>query len=84
MSHGRECPQVRNCPMYALFRDAGTLKIWQMRFCSAEFKACERYKRSVQGRPVPLNLLPNGEVMRHVEHAPAPGTEAAPKPGSGP
>lgn len=50
--------------MYSLFTLAGTLRTWQVRYCQGEFSGCERYKRSLQGREVPINLMPNGMVLR--------------------
>jgi hypothetical protein len=82
MSAGRDCQHIQTCAMYTLFRNAGTLKTWQMRFCSAEFRTCERYKRSAQGRPVPINLLPNGEMMRHLSSPAASAETTPPKTGA--
>jgi hypothetical protein len=52
------------CPMYPLLTLAGSLRTWQVRYCQGEFTSCERYKRTLQGRQVPANLMPNGMSLR--------------------
>jgi len=51
--------------MYPLLTLAGTLRTWQVRYCQGDFGGCERYRRTLQGREVPANLMPNGMVLRH-------------------
>jgi hypothetical protein len=50
--------------MYDLLRAAGTLKTWQIRYCSGGFERCARYKLASDGRSVPANLLPSGQLLR--------------------
>lgn len=50
--------------MYSLLRLSGTLKVWQTRYCQAEYQACARYTLSLLGKPVPQNLMPNGATLR--------------------
>lgn len=59
-----ECTHIKSCEMYTLLRLAGTLRAWQNRYCRADYTQCERYKRSQQGREVPVNLMPNGEKLK--------------------
>ncbi|HEX2735873.1 MAG TPA: hypothetical protein VHM70_29940 [Polyangiaceae bacterium] len=59
-----ECPHMKRCAMYPLFTLAGTLKTWQIRYCTGEFALCERYQRSLRGQPVPPELMPNGTMLR--------------------
>jgi len=59
-----DCPNMRTCAMYPLLTLAGTLRTWQTRYCQGEFEGCERYKRTLQGRTVPANLMPNGMLLR--------------------
>ena len=61
-----ECSHIRSCPMYNLLTLSGTLKIWQTRYCRADYTACARYKLSLQGKPVPQNLMPNGVLLKVV------------------
>jgi hypothetical protein len=49
--------------MYAEFKMKTVLQFWQKAYCDAEFERCERYKLSIDGKPVPINLLPNGKIM---------------------
>ena len=61
--------------MYQLLQLSGTLKAWQARYCRADYEQCARYKLSLQGRPVPQNLMPNGALLRLT---PSPTPAAAP------
>lgn len=49
--------------MYDMFRKSGTLGVWQLSYCKAEFHTCARYEESSRGRRVPLTLLPNGKSL---------------------
>lgn len=64
LAMSRDCPNMKGCEMYPLFRLAGTLAAWKINYCSADFARCERYKLSLLGRPVPANLMPNGSLLR--------------------
>jgi hypothetical protein len=50
--------------MYPLLTLSGTLKTWQIRYCKGDFEACERYRRTSQGRRVPPELMPNGMLLK--------------------
>jgi hypothetical protein len=58
-----ECPQAKDCALYARFSTQGFLRIWQITFCEADFSRCERFKRSSQGLSVAATLLPNGATL---------------------
>jgi hypothetical protein len=58
------CPHMTACPMFGLFSLAGTLATWKTNYCAADYTRCERYQRSLQGRVVPNNLMPNGALLR--------------------
>ena len=49
--------------MYGLFRYAGTLGAWKLRYCTADYARCARYQRPLAGRHVPTNLMPNGALL---------------------
>lgn len=53
--------------MYSLLKLAGTLKTWQLRYCQADFSECARYKLSCEGKRVPINLMPNGALLRRAD-----------------
>ncbi len=57
------CPQAGICAMYPLLALSGTLKLWQDKYCAGEYSACERYRRTERGAPVPAQLLPNGKLL---------------------
>ena len=52
------------CEMYKLLKLSGTLRTWQTRYCKADYRACARYQLSAEGRPVPINLMPSGALLR--------------------
>ncbi|HEX9626572.1 MAG TPA: ankyrin repeat domain-containing protein [Acidiferrobacterales bacterium] len=57
------CSHSKHCELFAQFALNPALKIWQTHFCEAEFTQCARFQLSKQGKPVPLNLLPNGKKV---------------------
>ena len=59
-----DCPHVPTCRMYALLKLAGSLETWQARYCMAGYTQCARYKLALEGRSVPINLMPNGAYLR--------------------
>ncbi len=65
--HGADsgaCPQAQSCEMYGLFALSGTLALWQVRYCEADYSTCARYQKLSRNEPVPRNLLPNGSLLR--------------------
>lgn len=60
----RDCSHIASCKMYALLKLAGSLETWQARYCRADYTQCARYKLALEGRPVPLNLMPNGALLK--------------------
>ena len=50
--------------MYELLTLSGTLRTWQSRYCKADYEQCARHRLSVEGKPVPQNLMPNGALLR--------------------
>ena len=67
-----DCPRIAGCPLFKAFSVKSSLKVWQSFFCQGNFQGCERYKLVVQGKPVALQLLPNGRMLdvplEHLEH----------------
>jgi hypothetical protein len=59
-----DCPNMTNCEMYRVFTLAGALEVWKLNYCRADYARCERYKRTIAGQPVPVNLMPNGALLR--------------------
>ena len=62
--------------MYALLKLSGTLATWKINYCNADFSRCERYRLSSAGRPIPVNLMPNGALLRFQNNA---ATSAVPE-----
>lgn len=61
----RECPHMSDCEMYSLFNLSGALEVWKANYCRDKFEACARYERSMCGKSSPINLLPNGQMLRN-------------------
>jgi hypothetical protein len=59
----RRCPHIRDCELFPRFALGSTLKIWKLHYCEGRFETCQRYVRSLAGRPVPSGLLPNGKQL---------------------
>lgn len=57
------CTHNASCPLFAQFAMEPSLKVWQQHYCEGEFKKCVRFQNSLQGKPVPITLLPNGKVL---------------------
>jgi hypothetical protein len=57
------CSHVPTCQLFPLFKVKPSLRIWQMSYCENDFSKCARYKRSQAGEPVPVNLLPSGQIL---------------------
>lgn len=57
------CPHITTCALFQMFKVRPALKIWQLQYCEADFTHCVRYQRSADGIKVPVNLLPNGELL---------------------
>jgi hypothetical protein len=58
------CPHSAGCPLYPQFTMASFLRYWRTSYCDADFKRCARYRLSEEGKPVPVNLLPSGNLMK--------------------
>ncbi|HEB57198.1 MAG TPA: ankyrin repeat domain-containing protein [Gammaproteobacteria bacterium] len=41
-----------------------SLQLWKQRYCVAEFEQCARYQFALDGKSVPLALLPNGRRVK--------------------
>jgi hypothetical protein len=57
------CSHISNCPLYPLFRVQALLNIWKLNYCEGDFSKCARFQKSERGEPVPVNLLPNGQLL---------------------
>jgi hypothetical protein len=57
------CTNCDSCELYAQFALHPALRVWQTHYCAGEYKRCARFQLSLQKKPVPLNLLPNGATI---------------------
>ncbi len=60
------CPNKASCEMFPQLTLNSALKVWQTFYCDGKYEECVRYVRSLEGRPVPVTLLPNGKNMEAV------------------
>jgi hypothetical protein len=58
------CPHARSCPLFPQFALKSFLSYWRASYCDADFTRCARHRLASQGKPVPLNLLPSGNMMK--------------------
>lgn len=59
-----ECPNMKRCPMFELFSLPGTLAAFKINYCTADYERCRRYELVEQGKRPPVNLMPNGALLR--------------------
>jgi len=57
------CSHASTCDLYVQFAADPSIKVWKTHFCDSDFKRCARFELSLQGKPVPLTLLPNGKQI---------------------
>ncbi|HSN15042.1 MAG TPA: hypothetical protein VLT61_10440 [Anaeromyxobacteraceae bacterium] len=57
------CSRVETCPLFKQFQMKAALRVWQGYYCEGDFNRCERWKLVSAGKPVPMNLLPNGHTL---------------------
>ncbi|MGH7436300.1 MAG: hypothetical protein ACRENE_11565 [Polyangiaceae bacterium] len=65
----RSCPHATSCEMYGLLKLSGTLNAWKINYCNGDYERCERYRLAALGRPVPVNLMPNGALLKGTSSA---------------
>jgi len=70
------CSHTKNCELFPQFALNPALKVWQIHYCEGEFTRCARYQLSLQGKAVPLNLLPNGKRVETPRSSTAYGAAA--------
>lgn len=61
------CSHAVGCPLFPLLR--ASLQGWRDYYCDStdQWHDCARYQLSLTGERVPISLLPNGAVARHLE-----------------
>lgn len=57
------CSHTNNCQLYAQFAADASLKLWKQHYCEGLYDQCARYRLALEGKPVPLTLLPNGKMV---------------------
>ena len=49
--------------LFPKFKKRPSLGVWQTFYCHGRFTTCARYRLSLEGKPVPPSLLPNGKEL---------------------
>ncbi len=62
-SHPR-CPHIPTCELFPRFGLQSSLKVWKTYYCEGRYEPCARYVRALEGKPVPITLLPNGKELQ--------------------
>ncbi len=57
------CSHSSNCQLYPLLAMESALLLWKKHYCEGDFKKCHRYTLSLEGKSIPLTLLPNGKML---------------------
>ncbi len=70
------CSHTKNCELFPQFALNPALKVWQIHYCEGEHARCARYQLSLQGKTIPLNLLPNGKRVETPRSSSAYGAAA--------
>jgi len=59
-----DCTHSKDCQLYAQFAMEPSLRLWKQRYCIGEYEQCARYQLALEGKSVPLTLLPNGRRVK--------------------
>ena len=57
------CSHTSSCELYVQFAADPSIQVWKSHYCDSDFKRCARFQLSLQGKAVPLSLLPNGREI---------------------
>jgi len=60
------CSHIGSCELFPKFQKRPSLGVWQTFYCKGRFTTCARYRLSLEGKPVPPSLLPNGKELNLV------------------
>ncbi|OVE73988.1 hypothetical protein BVX93_00615 [bacterium B13(2017)] len=64
------CKHSESCPLFPAFQMKSTLKLWQLRYCDLNPERCIRFDMFQKGNEPPINMLPNGDVLKFVQNNP--------------
>lgn len=57
------CPNFEKCKFFSTFGNQKCAEALIMLYCKDNFKDCARYKLKQEGKDVPNNLWPNGQLV---------------------
>ena len=57
------CNHSGACELFPLMAMEPALNLWKKHYCEGAFNNCARYQLSMESKPVPLTLLPNGKQL---------------------
>jgi hypothetical protein len=61
------CSHTTGCPLFPLLN--ASLGGWRNYYCDSHdhWLTCARYQLALEGKPVPISLLPNGKQAHHLD-----------------
>lgn len=59
------CSHTTGCDLYVQFAADPSIQVWKSHYCDSDSnsKRCARFQLSLQGKVVPMSLLPNGRQI---------------------
>lgn len=57
------CPHKSVCELFPLISGSGALHIWQNYYCDGNYEGCKRFQSTLDGKKIPITLLPNGKTL---------------------
>jgi hypothetical protein len=57
------CTHKDSCALYKHLSTDFSLKVWQKFFCDGKYEQCARFQLALEGKAIPLTLLPNGKQL---------------------
>lgn len=64
MASTDECDFLDTCPIFEQFRTEGAKNVWKSLYCQgSKQEQCERRRLRIEGKEVPLLLLPSGTYL---------------------
>ena len=56
------CPNIAKCPIFEKTK-TGAIKSVFLSYCEKKYDKCARYQLKLEGKEVPVTLLPNGDHL---------------------
>ena len=63
MPDRKMCSHTEGCELFPLLSLKPQQAFWMIKYCQSDYTRCARYQLAVQGKTIPLSLLPNGREL---------------------